>query len=49
MPGAPPVRLVSVTEIRATPFCENVIFDPLACSSNCVPAVSAPELYEAPS
>ena len=49
MPGAPPVKLVSVTEIRCTPFCKSEIVLPTATTCSCVPAASAPELYVAPS
>ena len=49
IPGAPPVMLLSVTLIRTTPFWRNEIVEPTAVSCNCVPAASAPQLYELPS
>ena len=49
MPGAPPVKLVSVTDIRDRPFCWNEMVLPVATSLSCVPAASAPQLYEPPS
>ena len=47
IPGAPPVMLLSVTLIRATPFCRNEIVEPTAVSCNCVPAASAPAVVRA--
>ena len=47
MPGAPPVKLVSVTEIRCTPFCRNEIVLPTAVTSSCVPAASVPAVVRA--
>ena len=44
MPGAPPVRLVSVADMRWTPFCRNEIVEPAAVSCSWVPAASAPLL-----
>src|SRR5271165_4321878 len=44
MPGAPPVKELSVTEMRLTPFCQNEIVLPTAATSSCVPAVSGPLL-----
>ena len=41
MPGAPPVRVVSVTERRWAPFTRNEIVLPTACSFSVVPAASA--------
>ena len=49
IPGAPPVMLLSVTLIRATPFCRNEIVEPTAVSCSCVPAANGPLLYELPS
>ena len=49
MPGAPPVKLLSVTDRRCTPFCSNETLLPAASSCSCVPAASAPELYTPPS
>src|SRR6185312_15690049 len=49
MPGAPPVNVLSVTEIRLTPFCQNEIVLPTAATSSCVPAASGPLLYVPPS
>src|SRR5262249_9096289 len=37
MPGAPPVKLVSVAEIRTTPFCKNEIVEPTAMTCSLVP------------
>jgi hypothetical protein len=42
MPGAPPVKLVSVAVIRATPFCEKVSVEPVTLRFNWVPAARAP-------
>ena len=41
MPGAPPVKLVSVAVIRATPFWEKVSFEPATLRFNWVPAARA--------
>ena len=49
IPGAPPLMLLSVTLIRATPFCRNEIVEPTAVNCNCVPAANGPQLYELPS
>ena len=49
MPGAPPVKLLSVTAIRWTPFCRKEIVLPTAEISSWVPAASTPELYVLPS
>src|SRR5262249_42636189 len=49
IPGAPPVTVVSVAVICATPFCRNEIVEPTAVSLSCVPAARAPELTELPS
>ena len=49
IPGDPPVMVVSVTLIRATPFCRNEIVEPTAVSVSCVPDASGPELNELPS
>ena len=42
MPGAPPVKLVSVTEIRCTPFCRNEIVVPTAVSLQLRPGRQRP-------
>ena len=50
IPGAPPVKLVSVAVIRLTPFCRNEMVEPTARSAAASflrPAL--PELYELPS
>ena len=44
MPGAPPVKLVSVTDTRVTPFCRSDIVLPAAMICTCVPAARTPEL-----
>ena len=49
MPGAPPVNVLSVTEIRETPFSKNEIVLPTAATSSCVPAVSGPLATSLPS
>src|SRR5215471_10300042 len=42
MPGAPPVRLVSVAVTRVTPFCRNETVEPTTISFSWVPAASVP-------
>ena len=42
MPGAPPVSVVSVTDICWTPLTRNEIVLPTAVSFSCVPAASGP-------
>ena len=49
IPGAPPVKLVSVTEIFCTPLSRNEIVDPTAFSCNCDPAGNAATLTDDPS
>ena len=44
MPGAPPVRLVSVAEIRVTPLSRKEIVEPIAVTSSWAPADSGPLL-----
>ena len=44
MPGAPPVKLVSVTVMRAMPFCRKEMVEPTAVSFSWVPAASGPLL-----
>jgi hypothetical protein len=43
-PGAPPVRLLSVTVMRATPSCRKEMVEPTAISFSWVPAGSGPLL-----
>ena len=43
-PGAPPVRVVSVTAIRVVPSCWKEIVEPTALSVSLVPAGSGPLL-----
>ena len=42
MPGAPPVRLVSVAVMRVTPFSVKVSCEPVTLRFNWVPAARAP-------
>ena len=49
IPGAPPVKLVSVTEIFCTPLSRNEIVEPTAFSCNCDPAGNAATLTDDPS
>ena len=44
MPGAPPVRVASVTAILVVPFCWKEIVEPTALSVSLVPAGSGPLL-----
>ena len=44
MPGAPPVKVLSLTAMRWTPFCRNAMVLPTATSFSCVPAASGPLL-----
>src|SRR5215831_14948955 len=49
IPGAPPVRLVSVTEIFCSPLTSSETADPTALTCNCVPAGSAAVVTVEPS
>ena len=47
MPGAPPVKLLSVAEMTTMPFSRKEIVEPTACSSSWVPAASGPDAVRA--
>ena len=47
IPGAPPLRLVSVTVIRGTPFCRNEIVEPTALSFSVRPGGQRPGIVGA--
>ena len=49
MPGAPPVKPVSLAVMRATPFWEKVSFEPVTLRFHWVPAARAPWNEEPPS
>ena len=48
MPGAPPVNVVSLAVMQATPFSEKVRSEPVTESCSCVPAARAPGMYVEP-
>ena len=49
MPGAPPVRLVSVTVMTGEPLRRNEIVEPVAVSLSVAPAASSLVEYDEPS
>ena len=49
MPGAPPVKLVSMAVISTTPFSENESAEPVTVRFNWVPAARGPVEWEEPS
>ncbi len=49
MPGAPPVKVVSVAVISTTPFSEKESAEPIALRVKSVPAAKGPETLKEPS